>query len=175
MGYNPPMKILAPVLLLAFVGTICIALPATLSCGGSVDCTTPQNASNVKCVAKQAVIDCTAPSAVTFVEQNAPSFSKYFSPAGIDWAGIEQALINLAVPEAICVLDNVVEHYLSPAPAPATLDAGAVPAPAPTPAPAVGSGSDSGSPALLTLDSVAVHHKAAELSAKLWPGKKAKH
>ena len=150
------MKIVAPLLMFFSVFLICIGLAVVPSCHSTVDCKNPANASSASCVTQQAVIDCTTPAAQAFVTEHLNDIAQFFTAAGVDWTAVEQALINLVVPDAICVLETVVEHYLTVTP---TLDAG------------VGS---AGSAAVPTIDSVAIRQKAAEISAKRWPGKKAK-
>lgn len=167
----PGMKsIVGPLTLFLLAVAFCVAAVGIPSCG-STNCKDPTNANNAKCVAQQAVVDCTTQSAQDFVTQHVADLEKYFTAAGIDWAGVEQALVTLAVDDGVCVLEAVVEHYLTPAPV--TADAG-TPTPvdagsgvAPPPGPPVASASSA-----VQIADVKIKHQA--LRAKLWPGKKAK-
>jgi hypothetical protein len=153
------MKIVAPLTLYILTFLFCIAVATVPSCSG-VDCKDPKNGSNAKCAVENAVIDCTTKTAQDFVAQHVGDVSKFFGPNGIDWTAIEQALVNLVIPEASCVLETAWNNYFATITAP------------PTP---VGSGSDSGSAAPMKLhDPAADKAKKDALSAKLWPGKTAK-
>jgi hypothetical protein len=148
------MKIAAPITLFTLILLLCFAAVAVPSCG-SIDCKDPKNGSNAKCAIENAVIDCTTKTAQDFVAQHVGDVSKFFGPNGIDWAAIEQALVNLVLPEAICVLETAWDSYF------ATI--------APTPTLA-----DDRAASWARRHASADKAKKDALSGKLWPGKKAR-
>lgn len=153
------MKIIAPLLLFFSMFLLCVALAMVPSCA-SVDCKNPANASSIKCVAEQAVVDCTTSAALGYVAQHESDIAKYFTPASIDWTSVESTLKTLASSDAICVLDKVVESYLTANPE-SSIDAGVV--------------TDGGVAIGGTVTIPAVRQKAIEIKARVYPGKTAKH
>jgi hypothetical protein len=157
-----------------FVNALIVFLVASLatlgilqtSCGSSLNCQDPKNATNVACVVEGAVVDCTgvtsissAVSVVTpIVEKLVASATQ--SDGSIQWSSIEQQLVNLALQYGMCVVAEVWNQLMSP--------------PAPGSGGGAGSGSGSALVARRALPSASLAAAFDRIRARVAPGRKFK-
>lgn len=106
-----PQLAAAATLLLALLSVS--GLCALSSCGGGGNCQDPKNAGSTACVVEGALVDCTGvstlPAAVAAAEPVVVKLiaSAKQSDGSINWGGIEQQLVDVALQYGPCVLAEV--------------------------------------------------------------------